>query len=120
MRFITAVLLLAPGVASAHAILTGSMPALDGTVPAGPTHMVLRFNSRIDPVRSRITYPTAVPAVSAGPAELAADVMLEPGKQVLRWQVLATDGHVTRGELRFTVVPKPGVPKPGVPKPGVP
>jgi len=115
LRFITAVLLLAPGVASAHAILTGSTPALDDTVPAGPTHMVLRFNSRIDPARSRITYPTAVPAASAGPAELATDVTLVPGKQVLRWQVLATDGHVTRGELRFTVVPKPGVPKPGVP-----
>ena len=30
---------------------------------------------------------------------------LQPGAQVLRWQVLAVDGHITRGEIRFTAGP---------------
>ena len=28
---------------------------------------------------------------------------LSPGKYAIRWQVLATDGHVTRGEIPFQV-----------------
>jgi len=29
---------------------------------------------------------------------------LRPGTYRLRWQVLASDGHITRGEIPFTVV----------------
>jgi len=29
---------------------------------------------------------------------------LAPGAHVLRWQVLAIDGHITRGDVPFTVV----------------
>ena len=28
---------------------------------------------------------------------------MKAGDYVLRWQVLATDGHITRGELHFRV-----------------
>jgi len=28
---------------------------------------------------------------------------LAPGKYTLRWQALAVDGHITRGEVPFTV-----------------
>jgi hypothetical protein len=30
---------------------------------------------------------------------------LTPGPYVLRWQVLAIDGHITRGDVTFTVGP---------------
>ena len=34
---------------------------------------------------------------------LSAGVTLTPGAHTLRWQVLAVDGHITRGEVPFTV-----------------
>jgi len=40
---------------------------------------------------------------------VAADILsatandLKPGEYQLRWQVLAVDGHITRGEIPFTV-----------------
>jgi hypothetical protein len=34
---------------------------------------------------------------------LAAHLGLIPGAYVVRWQVLAVDGHITRGDVPFTV-----------------
>jgi methionine-rich copper-binding protein CopC len=110
MRFLIAALsLLAPGAASAHAILMQSQPEAESSVPAGPTPLVLRFNSRIDRARSRLTLrgpgaeltPSLRPDSPADTLETAA--ALAPGPWVLHWQVLAVDGHITRGDLRFTV-----------------
>jgi methionine-rich copper-binding protein CopC len=105
---------LAPVAARAHAILLESAPAAGATVAPGPLALRLRYNSRIDAARSRITLqrdgaaaevlpirPTDRPDLLAAGADLAA------GTYVLRWQVLAVDGHITRGEVRFTVAPAP-------------
>ena len=35
----------------------------------------------------------------------AAVATLQPGAQELRWQVLAVDGHITRGEILITAGP---------------
>jgi hypothetical protein len=41
---------------------------------------------------------------SASPANLNAELSnLTPGQDVVRWQVLAVDGHITRGEITFRV-----------------
>ncbi len=32
---------------------------------------------------------------------------LRPGDYTVRWQVLAVDGHITRGDVPFTVTPPP-------------
>lgn len=108
---------LSGGPAHAHAILLGSDPAVGATVAPGPARAVLRFNSRIDQVRSRLelrdpAHPSATPVAlrlraPASPDQLAADVTLVPGTWVLRWQVLAVDGHMTRGDVAFTVAPPP-------------
>ena len=37
------------------------------------------------------------------PEELAAHAELTPGAYTLRWQALAADGHISRGEIPFTV-----------------
>ena len=111
MRTVIAALLLCPvlGVspASAHAILTGSAPASGATVAPGPQRIVLHYNSRVDASRSRVVLlgspPVTMPVVAVGPAELAVTAGLPPGRQTLRWQVLAIDGHVTRGDLSFFV-----------------
>ena len=100
---------MSPGRASAHAILLDSEPAARATVPPGPTGIRLRFNSRIDHARSRLALRSgqAERVLTLDPAS-PADVMaatsdLAPGDCVLRWQVLAVDGHITRGEVPLTV-----------------
>lgn len=100
----------APG-ALAHAILVSSEPGVRATVAPGPADVVLRFNSRIDRARSRLVLvqPDRTEAVlplrdDAPPNALQAHAETSaPGAHVLRWQVLAVDGHITRGELPFTV-----------------
>ena len=109
---ITALLaVLLPASAGAHAILMDSTPAVHASLPAGPQAITLQFNSRIDRERSRLTLiaPDKSQArLPIGP-EGTPDVMttaatLQPGDYTVRWQVLAVDGHITRGDVPFTVV----------------
>lgn len=101
---------LLPKVALAHAILIDSTPPVHASVPPGTVAFTLHYNSRIDRARSRLTLlaPDKTQARlhvgEAGPEDVmttTADV--NPGDYTLRWQVLATDGHITRGDLPFTV-----------------
>ena len=101
------------GNAEAHAIIVDSSPAANATI-AGPQFVVrLHFNSRIDQARSRITLVApdgtsrALPdGGSAEPDILSARADgLAPGRYTLRWQVLAVDGHITRGDIPFEVAP---------------
>jgi hypothetical protein len=102
--------LLAPA-AFAHAILVDSQPASGAIVPAGTVNMTFRYNSRIDRDRSRLTLTrpdqsqVVLPIVPAGaPNIIESDANLStPGAYVVRWQVLAVDGHITRGDVPFTV-----------------
>ena len=94
----------------AHAILVDSTPAVHARIPAGHEAVVLRFNSRIDRGRSRLTLigadqaPVRLTIGASGPADvLDAAADLAPGAYTLRWQVLAVDGHITRGDVPFTV-----------------
>jgi methionine-rich copper-binding protein CopC len=96
--------------ADAHAILVESTPAIDATVPAGPIAFRLRYNSRIDRARSRLTLIRAdrstaiIPITDDGSDDvLLATVTLTPGRYVVRWQVLAIDGHITRGDVPIVV-----------------
>jgi methionine-rich copper-binding protein CopC len=94
----------------AHAILEASEPNSGDKVRAGSIALKLRFNSRIDRTRSRLTLSrsdqtkTTPPIDPDGPPDLlTSTVTLVPGAYVLRWQVLAVDGHITRGDVPFTV-----------------
>jgi methionine-rich copper-binding protein CopC len=107
---VIALLTLRPAAAVAHAILLESTPAAHGTVPQGSVLFHLRYNSRIDAARSRLTltrpdHSRAVLSIAAGHQEdiLEASAPLAPGAYSLRWQVLAIDGHITRGDLPFSV-----------------
>jgi len=104
-------LLLAPVQAAAHAILEQSRPLAGSSMPAGKVDMVFTYNSRIDRARSRLTLvrpdhgqtvlqisPNGAPNVVNTIADLAT-----PGAYVVRWQVLSVDGHITRGDVPFTV-----------------
>ena len=108
--FLFAWLLSAPA-AFAHAILVQSQPAAGGSVPSGMVAMTFRYNSRIDRDRSRLTvmrpdHTQAVLPIGPGgePNVLETSANLStPGAYVVRWQVLAIDGHITRGDVPFTV-----------------
>jgi methionine-rich copper-binding protein CopC len=99
--------------ASAHAILLESTPVLKSAVAGPDVPIKLRFNVRIDAVRSRLTLIRA--DGSSQTLEIRKDTQadtlsaeatgLAPGAYRLRWQVLASDGHITRGEIPFTVAP---------------
>ena len=99
------------GLAQAHAVLLEGHPAAAGRVGPGGIEVRLRYNSRIDAARSRLTLmrPDGAQTVLSIATGTGADVLvataeLGPGAHVLRWQVLAVDGHITRGEIRFTVL----------------
>jgi copper resistance protein C len=105
--------LAAPGNAQAHAILVDSTPAIGGTVRAGTQSVRLRYNSRIDRARSRLTLTrpdktqAVLPIDRAGADDvLTTTIELTAGAYVLRWQVLAIDGHITRGDIPFVVTGK--------------
>ena len=104
-------MLLAPVGAMAHAILEQSQPAAGGHVPAGKVTLTFDYNSRVDRARSRLTLtrPDKTQAVlkidQSGPPNVisTSTELTAPGAYVVRWQVLATDGHITRGDVPFTV-----------------
>jgi len=106
----TALLIVAS--AAAHAVLLESTPAVNSTVAGPDISIKLRFNVRIDAGRSRLTL--VPPAGAVQPLEIgkqiSADTLsagasgLPAGEYRLRWQVLASDGHITRGEIPFTVM----------------
>ncbi len=98
--------------ARAHAILVDSTPAVHGSIAAGHEAMTLKFNSRIDRERSRLILiapgkdPARLSIGADGPADIMTSVAdLPPGAYTIRWQVLAVDGHITRGDVPFTVTP---------------
>lgn len=100
-----------PATLYAHAVLVESSPKSGSTVK-GPNFPVrLRFNVRIDGSRSRTNLvlangttmplaldPQAKPEILSGKA-----TGLTAGRYKLQWQVLAADGHITRGEITFNV-----------------
>lgn len=107
-----AVSLLNPSFSRAHAVLVESSPALKSSVAGPDVPLKLRFNVRIDAARSRLTLvdpggssQTLDINKQESPEIISAEAKgLHPGLYRLRWQVLASDGHITRGEIPFTVV----------------
>ena len=102
--------ILLPATAHAHAILEQSTPPAGASVKPGPLDLHLRYNSRIDRDRSRLTLirpdrsKDTIPIAEDGPPDIInAHLDLTPGAYIVRWQVLAVDGHITRGDVPLTV-----------------
>jgi copper resistance protein C len=97
--------------ARAHAVIVSASPTTNEQVAPGQLPVRIEFNSRIDKARSRLqlTAPagdkTDIPIDQAGDPNVMAGTtgVLNPGAYVLRWQVLAIDGHITRGDIPFVV-----------------
>ena len=94
-----------------HAILQKATPSINQDISGANTPVELHFNSRIDAKRSKLTligpdgheHPLAI-TEQASPDTLSSQATgLTPGAYVLEWQVLAQDGHITRGQIPFKV-----------------
>ena len=110
------VVLLSVSPASSHAIVLESFPVADAVLERAPGQVTLRFNSKLEKRFTRITLaagdrppaPVALPddgAASPPDRVIIPLAPLAPGLYVLRYRVLAVDGHITEGALRFTVGP---------------
>jgi copper resistance protein C len=97
--------------ALAHAIIIDSTPAVNAAVAGPDVNVRLHFNSRIDQKRSRLALvgpgkketPVTVEPDDAPDMLVGRAAEVAPGQYRLRWQVLAIDGHITRGDIPFTV-----------------
>jgi len=94
----------------AHAILMDSTPKANSTVKGPEVAIHLRFNVRVDGSRSRLHLVSpggaSVALVSTQPKPDTLEshaAGLKPGAYKLQWQVLASDGHISRGEVPFAV-----------------
>ena len=102
------------GPAPPHSLLLESVPAAGATLSTPPQELMLRFNNRIEKTLSRVRVVDArgvehplVITVAAGPADrlTAAVPPLPPGRWLVQWQVLSTDGHVVSGRFEFQLTP---------------
>jgi len=100
-----------PPSAWGHAIIVTARPTVGATLPQGDLEVRLEFNSRIDRQRSRVivrrpdgSESLVVLAADAPPNVLAGRTQATiAGRWKLDWQVLSVDGHITRGEVVFSV-----------------
>jgi hypothetical protein len=96
------------GPVDGHAILLRSTPSANQVVNGKSIPIELHFNSRVDGKRSRLTlvYPDGqqrdlVIEQASRDSLLARTAEVAPGSYSLHWQVLAEDGHISRGEVLF-------------------
>ena len=102
---------LTPRAAWAHAVLVSAQPAENSTVSGPDVAVLLKYNSRVDIEHSTLMLLTPdgkLDKVAIGsepaPGVLSARLTgLAKGAYELRWQVLAIDGHVTRGKVLFQI-----------------
>lgn len=102
---------LTPRVAWAHAVLVSAQPGDNSTVAGPDVAVLLKYNSRIDMEHSTLVLLSPggklekiAIAGQPTPGLLSASLTgLVKGAYELRWQVLAIDGHVTRGKVLFQI-----------------
>lgn len=88
-----------------------SKPGKNATVKGPDVPIWLRFNVRVDGKRSRLqlTGPDGSTIPVDAPKQTAPDILeshvsgLKPGTYKLQWKALASDGHMSNGEVDFTV-----------------
>jgi copper resistance protein C len=104
-------LLLLGGFLEGHAVLKESRPAANDKVAGPDVPVMLKYNVRIDAKLSKLqllhpdnsTSDLTIDAQSSSDTLNSKATGLKPGPYRIRWQVLAPDGHITRGEIPFTV-----------------
>jgi methionine-rich copper-binding protein CopC len=111
MFAVAVALVLVPRAALAHAVLVQSTPTINATVEGPDVTISMKFSLRVDGARSTVllstgdgtSKPLAIDRQNAPDTLTTRAAKLSPGNYAIHWQVLATDGHVTRGEIPFRV-----------------
>jgi methionine-rich copper-binding protein CopC len=106
-----AMILFAASLVEGHAILKESRPAVNSKVAGPDVPIMLKYNVRIDAKLSKLqlqkpdnsVHDLTIDAQSSPDTLNSKATGLAPGAYKIRWQVLAPDGHITRGEVPFTV-----------------
>lgn len=96
----------------AHGILLESFPRQDAILHQYPDKVVLRFNASLEPSMTHVILEDMKQNVTAlqpsKESTIEQIVMtippLKPGVYHVRYRVLAMDGHVTEGVVRFTLL----------------
>jgi copper resistance protein C len=109
--FAASLVVASPQTAWAHAVLVSSTPQKNAAVSGPDVAISLKYNSRVDGARSSLSLVKpdgSVEKIGALTQPLpdtlfATGHKLAKGAYVLRWQVLSSDGHITRGEVPFQV-----------------
>ena len=109
--FVAVFLAASPRLALAHAVLLSSSPQKNASVNGPEVTISLKYNSRVDGARSSLSLvkPDGSVEKIGALAQPLPDTLsatghkLAKGAYVLRWQVLSSDGHITRGEVPFQV-----------------
>lgn len=96
--------------AGAHAILVGSEPAHGAILDEPPRRVVFRFNAALERGVTRVYLVdveerrTPLRTIDTSTDRVVVDLPpLRAGVYTIVYKVLARDGHVTEGVLRFTV-----------------
>lgn len=104
--------------AQAHALLVSSTPANNAVLRSSPKQVVLRFDARIEKPLTKVTLyegkhnsvklPGAANGYTGGsPDRLIIPLPdLKPGSYRLEYRVMASDGHLTPGLVRFRIAPR--------------
>ena len=109
---VMATLLLAPTPVFAHSFLVEATPSSKDHVSEPSKTIKLRFGGGVEPAYSKLTIETPDGKVLAqgavGKPETPRELMLEapalsPGRYIVRYRVLSTDGHIVEGNYEFFV-----------------
>jgi copper resistance protein C len=101
--------------AAAHAFLDRAEPRVGSRVAAPPAQIRLRFTQGLEPTLCAVKVEgpagfggaEAAQPLSADPHVLVVALRkpVPPGRYVVRWRVVSTDGHITQGDFSFEVRP---------------
>lgn len=95
-----------------HGVLIESSPSHGAILKTSPAVISLRFNATLEPSITQVSlvdvknHTQALTITNESTVEriVATVPPLSPGVYRVTFQVLATDGHVTEGSIRFTIL----------------
>ncbi len=100
------------GLSWGHGVLIESSPSHGAILKKSPSLISLRFNAALEPSITQVSlvdlkhqkHTLHITDESTVERIVATVPPLPPGVYHVHYQVLATDGHVTNGSIRFTIL----------------
>ncbi len=116
MKTAALALLLAPGLAFAHAQLETTVPPVGSTVASAPAELQMMFSEGLEPRFSKVVVTSAsgvsvnAGAIHTDPADAKRLFVpvgkLAAGTYMVTWHAVSVDTHKTQGTYHFTIAPQ--------------